>query len=153
MAQSVNDRLQGLMPTVADNDVRRLNRETITVMSFDTAADVAETSVWRAPCNGKLVAAHWNPDVALGVDPANYVTMTLARRDSADYTTADTMASQSTETGVGAAIVAWTPWALTLTAANLTFGAADNLTFKIVDNGTTAPQSGCLVITVEYEDE
>jgi hypothetical protein len=83
------------------------------------------------------------------VDPTNFVTGTVAKRDGAGGS-ATTIGTFKTETTGGAALTALVPTTVTPVAAAVDLAVGEVLTYKLVDAATTTEPAVSVEITVEY---
>lgn len=102
---------------------------------------------------GTVTAVQFTPDSAVTANATNYATISVARRAVADYSTGIAVASRATDTVTTDDMVAFTPWALTLsgTAANLEVADNDVFTVAIAKaaSGVVIPAG---VVTVEISN-
>ena len=128
------------------------------VKEADDAAAADATTVYpfhlTTPADtGTVTAVQYTPDDAVTADATDYATISVARRAVADYSSAIAVASRATDTGAANNMVAFTPWALTLsgTAANLEVADNDVFTFAIAKaaSGVVVPAG---VLTVEISN-
>jgi hypothetical protein len=153
MANAIRNHLKGLLPTSTEADIDALFKRTETVFNVIAAAPVGETQCWLAKFSGTIQSVTYVPDTALAVHAANYVTLTLNKNPASGYGSHVAVASHTTNSTGGTAMVADTPWALsTLTAANQPFVTGDAFTFTLADAATTTEPLGCLVIEYTLED-
>lgn len=118
------------------------------VFSNVAGSPLAEVGITMVKaCKVKSIRAL--PAATLAVAAANFVTGTVAKRDGAGGA-ATTIGSFSTEDGVGAALTAFTPTTVTVSAANAEIAAGGVLTYKLVDNATTTEVAVFVSVTVEY---
>lgn len=112
-----------------------------------TTAVVAETAgPIRMPFAGKVVSCYVTPAAAVAAHASNYDTYTLSKRLTTDFSTAIVIGTVTSVAG----FTAYTPAAMTLTAANVGFAAGDVLTIQSVDNGTTTEVPFSVQVLVEW---
>jgi hypothetical protein len=124
-----------------------LHEETF-VFSNAAGSPLAEVGITMAKkCKVKSIKAL--PAANLATAAANYVTGTVAKRDGAGGG-ATTIGSFTTNSSGGAALVAFVPTAVTVTASAAEIAAGGVLTYALVDNATTTEVAVAVSVTVEY---
>jgi hypothetical protein len=124
-----------------------LHEETF-VFSNAAGSPLAEVGITMAKkCKVKSIRAL--PGATLAVAAANYVVGTIAKRDGAGGA-ATTIGEFSTEDGVGAALTAFTPTTVDVTASAAEIAAGGVLTYALVDAATTTEPAISVSVTVEY---
>jgi hypothetical protein len=91
----------------------------------------------------KLVGA------VIAADNTDYITLTVAVRRAADYTTAVTLGTYDSRAANQGALVAFTPKSFSLTVANLALTAGDVITFTEAKGGSGKSVSGGVLIVIQ----
>jgi hypothetical protein len=128
--------------------VKKAHEETFRVVNVagSPLAEVVVLAVVKA-CRVKSIRA--TAGSTLAVDPTNFVTGTVAKRDGAGGS-ATTIGTFKTETTGGAALTALVPTTVTPVAAAVDLAVGEVLTYKLVDAATTTEPAVSVEITVEY---
>lgn len=133
--------------TDVEGAVNQLHEETF-VFANDAGSPLAEVGITMLrKCKVKAIRAL--PAANLATHATNYITGTVAKRDGAGGS-ATTIGTFSTNSTGGAALTAFQPTTVSLTAANVDIEAGGVLTYKLVDAATTTEPAIHVSVTVEY---
>lgn len=127
--------------------VAEAHQETFVFMN-PAGSPLAEVGiVMNKKCRVKSIKA--TPSSALATNGTNYITGTVAKRDGAGGS-ATTIGSFTTNSTGGAALAAFVPTSVTLTASAVEIAAGGVLTYALVDAATTTEPAISVAVTVEY---
>lgn len=127
--------------------VGELHEETF-VFANPAGSPLAEVGITMVKkCRVKSIRAL--PGGNLATHAANYITGTVAKRDGEGGAAATIGAFTTNSTG-GAALAAFEPTTVTVTAANSDIAAGQVLTYALVDAATTTEPAVSVSVTVEY---
>ncbi len=131
----------------ATTAVGQIHEETF-VFSNVAGSPLAEVGIqMRKACRVKAVVIL--PAAGLATNATNFVTGTVAKRDAAGGSLTS-IASFTTNSSGGAALVAFVAQNLTLTASAVEIAAGASLTYALVDAATTTEVAVFVSVTVEY---
>jgi hypothetical protein len=133
---------------VVEDEIKRAYEKTISVNldpSTNAAVNTTKRHVFYAYRNVTVTAAKYVPDGACALNSANYANIALFAGNGT--AAAATVVGSVVTTSAGGNMVAGTPYALSLTAANCDVDAGETLAAQIVkaSSGVAVPK-GALVI-------
>lgn len=127
--------------------VAQLHEETF-VFTNVAGSPLAEVGITMAKkCRVKSIRALAGSTLATAA--SNYVTGTVYKRDGAGGS-ATSIGSFTTNSSGGAALTAFVPTSVALTASAVEIAAGGVLTYALVDNATTTEPAISVSVTVEY---
>jgi hypothetical protein len=149
---SVTDRLRALFGEVNTSSVdiatevdRAFEKSfSINLSPGNAVTNTTKRHIWYAKRNMTVTGVKYVPDAAVALNATNYATLTVYTGTGA-AAAATTVATANTS---ATNMVAGTPWALTITAANADIDADETLAVEILKAGAggVAVAAGALVI-------
>lgn len=141
----------GTAPGVSDakDTIRKFHEETF-LLANDADASLVERG-FRVQKAFRVKSCYYIPSTGLAASDSAYDTLTVSKRDGAGGS-ASVVATRTTQVTGGAALVAFVPFELTLSATTAYhyFAVGEVLTVLITETSTPTTPFGVFSVTVEY---